>query len=413
MRREAPCRACRCRRAEPERCSVLIALIADDLTGAADTGIQLVRAGYRTAVVFHGEQVPTADFDAVSYDTDSRTMPAGFAAKRVVDAARAVRSALVVYKKLDSTLRGNVSAELSAAVAAAGRERVIVAPAFPEAGRTTLRGMQLVHGVPVDETEMRNDPQSPVREGHVPTLLADAFSSVGTLGVEDVVDPEQLRPVLEENECVVADAERDSDLEALVRAVPDPARVLWAGSAGLALALGRVYPGPRTGKSGEPRAPARPILVVVGSLSGVAREQVRHLVEEYGDVSIEVGGDDAVAAAKDVLSGESCAVLRSPEEQNASGDAVVEMLAKVAGRLSEELHFGGLVLTGGATAVGVARRLGATGIELEGEVEAGVPVGTLIGPNPYPAVTKAGGFGGPDTLVRAVQALAQGGEENS
>jgi uncharacterized protein YgbK (DUF1537 family) len=85
----------------------------------------------------------------------------------------------------------------------------------------------------------------------------------------------------------------------------------------------------------------------------------------------------------------------------------------VVGRLSEERLFGGLIMTGGATAVGVARRLGAAGIELEGEVEAGVPVGALIGPNPYPVVTKAGGFGGQDTLVGAVQALSQGGEENS
>jgi uncharacterized protein YgbK (DUF1537 family) len=59
---------------------VKVALIADDLTGAADTGVQLVRAGYRTAVVFHGEEAPTADVDAVSFDTDSRNMPAGFAA---------------------------------------------------------------------------------------------------------------------------------------------------------------------------------------------------------------------------------------------------------------------------------------------------------------------------------------------
>ena len=95
-----------------------------------------------------------------------------------------------------------------------------------------------------------------------------------------------------------------------------------------------------------------------------------------------------------------------------SGEAVIGALARVVGRLSEERLFGGLVMTGGATAVGVAQRLGATGFELFGEVEAGVPVGALIGPNPYPVVTKAGGFGGPDTLVRAVQALAQGGEEN-
>jgi D-threonate/D-erythronate kinase len=391
----------------------LMAVVADDLTGAADAGIQFVRAGYRTAVVFHGEVAPNADVDAVSFDTDSRNMPAGFAAKRVVDVARDVRGARVVYKKLDSTLRGNVAAELAAAFEASGRARALVAPAFPEAGRTTVGGNQFVRGVAVDETEMRDDPQTPVRESHVPTLLADAFSSVGTLGVEDVARPERVRLVLEENECVVADAERDSDLAALVRAVPDPDRVLWAGSAGLAYAIGSAYPGPRAGDVGERRAPARPVLVVVGSLSGVAREQVRRLVDEYGEVSVEAGGDDAVAAARVALSGGTCAVVHSPEQQHASGEAVIGTLAGVVGRLSEERLFGGLVLTGGATAVGVARRLGATGIELEGEVEAGVPVGALIGPRPYPAVTKAGSFGGPDTLVGAVKALAQGGEENT
>jgi uncharacterized protein YgbK (DUF1537 family) len=389
---------------------MLMAVIADDLTGAADAGVQLVRAGYRTAVVFHGEEMPNVDIDAVSFDTDSRTMPAGFAAKRVVEVAGTIRGARVVYKKLDSTLRGNVAAELAATFGAAGCERVIVAPAFPDAGRTTVRGTQLVHGVPVDETEMREDPQTPVREAHVPTLLGDAFSSVGTLGVRDLAEPELISQTLRENECVVADAERDPDLEALVRAVSDPARVLWAGSAGLALALGSVYPGPRVGDMAGRRASVRPVLVVVGSLSGVSRGQVRRLVEEYGDVSIEAGRVDAVAVARDALSRGTCAVVCTPEKNGASGGDVLEALGEVVACLSEERLFGGLVLTGGATAVGVARRLGATGIELSGEVEVGVPVGTLIGPRPYPVVTKAGGFGEPDTLVGAVQALAQGRE---
>ncbi|MGH3109152.1 MAG: nucleotide-binding domain containing protein, partial [Rubrobacter sp.] len=55
--------------------------------------------------------------------------------------------------------------------------------------------------------------------------------------------------------------------------------------------------------------------------------------------------------------------------------------------------------------------LGASGIRLDGEVETGVPMGTLIGPRPYPVVTKAGGFGAPDTLVGAVEALS--GEERN
>src|SRR5215212_8993695 len=230
---------------------MLIAVIADDLTGAADTGVQLVHAGYRTAVFFHESEVLANDLDAVSFDTDSRTMPAGFAAKRVLEAAHAVRGARIVYKKLDSTLRGNVAAELAAALGGAQRVRVVVAPAFPGAGRTTVGGTQRVHGVPVDETEMANDPHTPVRVAHVPSLLADAFSSVGVLSVEDLSDPELVRRILEESECVVADADRAEDLEALVRTVP--ARVLWAGSAGLALALGSVYPGPRAGDAGVQR----------------------------------------------------------------------------------------------------------------------------------------------------------------
>jgi len=391
---------------------MLTAVIADDLTGAADAGVQLVRAGYRTAVGFHGEDAPSADIDAVSFDTDSRTMPAGFAARRVVVVARAVRGARVVYKKLDSTLRGNVAAELATAFGAAGRGNVIVAPAFPAAGRTTVGGTQLVRGIPVDETEMRDDPLTPIQEAHVPTLIGGAFTSVGTLGVEDLAEPDLVSRALRESECVVADAERDSDLEALVRAVPDPASVLWAGSAGLALALGSVYPGPRAPDAGERRAPVRPVLVVVGSLSGVAREQVRRLAEEYGDVCVEAGGGDAVAAARDALSWGTCAVLHTPEKKDASGDAVLGSLAEVVGRLAREGLFGGLVLTGGATAVRVARRLGATGIELRGEVEAGVPVGTLIGPKPYPVVTKAGAFGGPDTLVGAGEALTRGQEDD-
>src|SRR5215213_5031638 len=396
---------------------MLIAVIADDLTGAADTGVQLVHAGYRTAVFFRATEVLEDDLDAVSFDTDSRAIPAGFAAKRVLDALHVARGARTVYKKLDSTLRGNVAAELAAALGGARRDHVIVAPAFPAAGRTTVRGIQRVHGVPVDETEMANDPANPVREAHVPGLLAGAFSSVGALGVEDLADPDLVRRALEDYECVVADAERDADLEALVRAVPDPARVLWAGSAGLALALGSVYPGPCAEDASVHRAPVRPVLVVVGSLSGVAREQVRRLVVKYGEVDVPVGGEqvnavqNAVEAVREALAGGTCAVVRSPEEMAASSESILRSLAEVAALLSEEGLFEGLVLTGGATAVEVARRLGASGIRLEGEVETGVPMGVLAGPRPYPVVTKAGGFGGPDTLEGAVEALS--GEESN
>ncbi len=396
-----------------------VAVIADDLTGAADTGVQLTRAGYRTAVAFREAPTPAdADFDAVVFDTDSRMIPKDSAAKRVTEAGRKARDARIVYKKIDSTLRGQVSAEISAALHATGRGCVIVAPAFPAAGRTTVKGVQLVHGVPVHETEMRNDPRTPVREGHLPTLLSKSFSSVEVLSVEDLADSANARRTIENARCIVADAVRDFDLENLVRAAPDPSEVLWTGSAGLALAFGGVYPGPHAGEASASVSPPRGVLVVVGSLSGVAREQLRRLVEEYGDVAAPVDAErsgtveKAVEAARRALSEGACAVVHSPEERSASGrpGPVVGTLAEVVVRLSREKLFDALVLTGGSTAVRVARRLRASGIKLEGEVEPGVPVGGLIGPYPYTVVTKAGGFGGPDTLVGIVKMLLESGK---
>ena len=92
-----------------------IAVIADDLTGAADTGAALVRAGHRTAVAFRGERV---DADAVVIDTDSRGLPAAEAAARV--RAVALGGAEIVMKKVDSTLRGPLAAEVDGGT---GRER--------------------------------------------------------------------------------------------------------------------------------------------------------------------------------------------------------------------------------------------------------------------------------------------------
>ena len=408
-----------------------LSIIADDLTGAADSGVQLKRSGYQTAVVFRGAELPPeVDLDAVAVDTDSRSSPAGFAAKRVLEAGRAMNNAHVIYKKIDSTLRGPIAAELAAALGATGRTKAVVAPAFPSARRTTCKGVQLVNGKPVHQTGLAHDPSTPVSESHIPSLLSEAFSSVA-LSVAEVRDVCRVHEALESADCVVADAGSDDDLEALVRAVPDPSTVLWVGSAGLARAFGKVYPGPRSDAPSEAPIPASGVLAVVGSVNEVAREQLRCLAEEPGvaqvaldTVALAAGSreeavGEAAEAVRAALSGNRGAVLYSAagegvdsalRERSVSKDEisgrVADALAEVVATLSGEERFDTLVLTGGDTAVRVARALGATGILLEGEIEAGVPNGTLIGPRPYRVVTKAGGFGGSDTLREAFRALA-------
>lgn len=122
--------------------------------------------------------------------------------------------------------------------------------------------------------------------------------------------------------------------------------------------------------------------------------------------------EGAVAGARSaLLDGRGVVVYSTADrsfERIARAEAagrVAEALAEVVTGLSKEDVFDALVLTGGDTAVRVAQRLGATGVLLQGEIEPGVPVGTLIGPKPYRVVTKAGGFGDAGTLLKAVQIL--------
>ncbi len=404
----------------------MLAVIADDLTGACDCGIQLVRAGYRTAVAFHGTPVPPVeDIDAVAVDTDSRALPPNEARERVIGAVRAAGEASILYKKLDSTLRGPIAAELGAALEASGRQCGILAPAFPATGRFTRSGVQVVHDTPVHRTEIGEDPYFHASESHIPTLLAGAgLGPVIALSVADLRDANSVREAIEQSQWIVADAEQDDDLEALARAVPDPSAVLWSGSAGLAWALGAVHPGPRAAERQHERQPVGRVLVVAGSRSSVTREQLRVLSGEEGvdliplesAAAVGEGRTEAVgraaAQAQDALGqGNSAALYSTPDNVSGSSKDVVDALAEVVAKLAEERLFDGLILTGGETAVSVACRIGDRGILLEAELEPGIPVGTLIGSRPYPVVTKAGAFGGPDALRKAFHALTYAGKD--
>src|SRR3954469_14366092 len=282
-----------------------VGVVADDLTGAADGGVQLARAGYRTALAFHGAPVAEdgAGLDAVVLDTDSRALAPDPARARVRDAVRAVATAPIVLKKIDSTLRGHVGAEVAAALDASGRRVAVLAPAFPAAGRTTGGGVQLLDGEAVHRTQFARDPVSPVREAHLPTLLAAE-------GLDDVRhvragDPAGLAAAIAGARCVVADAHADADLEAVVRAVADPADVLWVGSAGRARALGAVHPGPgllveEPGDDTEAR-----VLVIAGSASDVAREQVERLIAS----GVTPAGLSLAALGAGAGAAEACAAL--------------------------------------------------------------------------------------------------------
>jgi len=398
----------------------LVAIVADDLTGAGDTAVQFVRAGWVTLLSMGGADEALsgagARAEVLAVTTNSRAMAPAAAGEAVRREVRRLRQAGVrrLYKKVDSTLRGAFRAEIEAARAAWSDDAVaVICPAFPATGRTVRDGVLLVDGRPVTETSAATDPVTPVTQSHIPTLLGCA----GIAASPDETPQALAARIAQAGPVVVVDAASEEDLERLARAVAELGeRALPVGAGGLAGPLARIWAG----------AQARgPVVVVVTSQHSAARSQAQTLQErgartwapapqQLADPAAwESWAAGVVASERGVADAgrDDTVLLLAPEGRHAGLDAdtVAARLGELAARLIDALGAAGVVATGGDGARQVLQSLGATGIALVDEVTGGVPMGTLTGGRAagLPVVTKAGGFGSADVLVRAAQAIRE------
>ncbi|GIP40056.1 membrane protein [Paenibacillus sp. J31TS4] len=425
-----------------------LAIIADDLTGATDSGVQFARAGLSASVIFDLANLDTLTNDVTVVDTDTRAVARDAAYRKTKEAAEAVRAAGCphLFKKVDSTLRGNVGTELDAMLDARPDVLAVVAPAFPQAGRTTRDGVHYLKGQPVHETEVGRDPKTPVPTSRIRELLAGQMEKpVAELSLAVVRGGREalagrLASLRSEGvRAVVCDAETPEDLRAIADAgAALEGGVLWVGSAGLAeaipAALGLAPSAAVADADGGPSG--RPVLLVAGSLSGVTRGQVAHLLGsaplhrvELDPAAAAAGGEAAAQEgercrrelAQALDAGEDAAFVAGTSTEQvkealqagvAAGLSAVEVADRIAGALGEiaagliaDKPLQGVVLTGGDTAKSVCRHGGYTGLTLLREVEAGIPLGRLVGPRPLLAVTKAGAFGTEEALAKAFAML--------
>ncbi|RAP64489.1 hypothetical protein A6B37_00505 [Achromobacter sp. HZ01] len=394
-----------------------IAIVADDLTGSGDTAVQFVRAGWSTHLSIGGAEEAlagpaTAGVEVLAVTTNSRALAPEAAAAVVRDNVRRLRAAGVtrLYKKVDSTLRGAFKAEVDAAREAWGPDTVaVICPAFPATGRTVQAGVLYVNGKPVTETSAATDPVTPVTESHIPTLLGCAH-----VAQQDGDTPQALAArIRQAGPTVAVDAASDADLERLARAIGLlGAQALPVGAGGLAAPLARVWAGADQ---------SAPVVVVVTSQHSAARAQAAALQAAGADTwtpSLADLADDAawqawsqplLAAHAQAPAEAGTVLLLAPEGQRDGLDSetVAERLGGLAAQLIAASQAAGVVATGGDGARSVLLALGARGIALVDEVMGGVPLGTLTGGTAagLPVVTKAGGFGAEDVLVRAVRAI--------
>src|SRR5262245_5256816 len=144
--------------------SPTLLVIADDLTGANDAGVQFASSGIRGIVLTnHNVQTLPTSYPVVVVNTERRHLPPALAAERVRRVALLGKEAGVqyFYKKTDSTLRGNIAVELEALLAVTEALSIPFVPALPDLGRTTRDGLHYVHGTPIAETAFSRDPLNP------------------------------------------------------------------------------------------------------------------------------------------------------------------------------------------------------------------------------------------------------------
>ena len=400
-------------------------IVADDLTGAMDTGVGFAKIGLDT-IVFLGSEL-TRPTDVVVVSTDSRADDPQTAYEKARKEAPKLAS-LYVYKKIDSTLRGNIGSELRGLMDALPREKAIVCPAFPRNRRTVVGGRLLVENVPVNETYFAHDPVSPVTEAHIPTLLNKQGSfQVGSIDLEGVNrGPSSIAQQIFECEetAIVVDAVEQVHLRYIAEALALGSNSwLPCGSAGLASELPFAFGYAATDvEPVEPVVSASPVLLVVGSRNDATARQLKKAEERLRLALVSIHPSEfasrkgrtarmnqlARQASNLVRRGKGVAITSTLSQYTpALRESIAGILAAIAVSTMRRCQTAGLILSGGDVARATCQALGVAGIRTLEELQPGIAVGELIGSTEegVRVITKAGGFGNDDALVDAIRYL--------
>ncbi|WP_018855858.1 four-carbon acid sugar kinase family protein [Rhizobium sp. 42MFCr.1] len=344
-----------------------VAIIADDLTGALDTGTPFVDAGLSVAVAIDVSAISetlATGCEVVVVNTASRALPEEEAAGRVSAAAKALLAASpqIVLKKIDSRLKGNVAAESVALAAVFGHETIVVAPAIPDQDRLTHNGHVVGRGV------------------DKPLPIAELFDASGG------------------TEVLVRDAETDSDLDQVVEA-RDWKRALAVGARGIGAALARKIG--QSNRTSNAFAASSRTVFAFGSRDPITTAQMARL-EGTGCLAAAI--DASMGAVPSDAQVGLPLLVRCTGEISGEAVAVADRFAKGVKSIIEMTRPDMLMVGGGDTALAVFRELGIRVLRPQGEIEAGIPwfdVVTADGLRLRCAV-KSGGFGNSDSLVRLI-----------
>ncbi|MGG4488156.1 four-carbon acid sugar kinase family protein [Metabacillus idriensis] len=423
-----------------------VAIIADDLTGANDSGVQLAQHGLKTSVLFDIDKESIHNYEAIIFDTDSRSIERDEAYQKVKEAAHFLKEAgfPFIFKKIDSTMRGNIGAEIDAVYDVVKPDFMMIAPGYPKNNRTILNSSHYLKGVPLAETEISKDPKTPVTLSFLPELLQEQTNrKIGAITLADLeLGPAKIQEKLdhycEQNIAyIIVDSTEEQHLEQILAYTKQLSyQFSWVGSAGITNYLPAYYDLPEQQRVLSIPKNEGPILTVVGSVNKNSRAQLKLLLEKtnvhpIAFESFKSVSDEEVRANEirriynqavekaeqglDVViysTGETNDIEKAWKIGQAKGltrtqisNEIVKAIGSVCAVLLEKDFFKGVSMTGGDTAKQICHQWDVKGFELFDELEIGVPISKFFGNEHLYVITKAGGFGSPEVFINAIHKL--------
>jgi uncharacterized protein YgbK (DUF1537 family) len=358
-----------------------IRLLADDRTGAIDTAVRFVPLAGPLMVQW---DLATAlsSTGSLAFDLGTRELNDADSTRLAASAAALLRDADLAYLKCDSLLRGSLAQEIVACLRAQPFDHCVIAPAFPAQRRVTRDGRQWAAAHGNDEWHLAGPDLAAQLETFGFSVAKCRPGDRGPAGVS------------------LWDAETIEALQQIAAAGRRlPGRVLWCGSAGLAEAMAGAEPL-------RIETIHSPLLALVGTDHPVTLRQLGE-VESYR-VVFDPEDSASIAAIETQLeqNGAAVATVRVPDvpHRHLAARHIGEGFTNLLARLPQP---GTLFVTGGETLSHVCAALGAEALEVQSEIEPGIPVSVLRGGkwDGVRVISKSGAFGN-EGLIRRLISLA-------
>ncbi len=414
---------------------IKLLIIADDFTGALDTGVLFKAYGAATLV----KTGPVYDFSqenmnaqVLVLDAQTRHLSPAQAYDIVFNIVRGATRVGVpfIYKKTDSALRGNIGSELAAVMDAGDVNQITFVPAYPTMGRTTCDGIHYIDGVPVSQSIFGNDPFEPVLHSDVREIIMQQTPKPVIVHREGLFANDFNAPGIQ-----LYDAGSVERLKAIVETVGLEGLRFSAGCAGFAAVLAEALM--LTGIS-PPIPELNPALFVVcGSVNPVTQAQLK-VAQQKGFSRIQLtlaqklepqwlesrNCADALNAWLELFNQEGRLILDANDAQGSeetkcyaalkglSSDQVRLRISSALAALTQKLLDKGLhatlMCTGGDTLLALMQAVGSDELMPVCELEPGVVLSQFVyNRNIYDIITKSGGFGPPTLIYSLARRLSE------